>query len=112
MIKEPQGEKTERFSNCLFFLLLAFFLMGISAPLSWSAQRIYPDRPINMIVPFAPGGGADLGSRVVADKIAEFLGQPLISVYKPGGGGTLGTSFVAKAKPDGYTLLGGVPQLL
>lgn len=60
-----------------------------------------------MIVPFAPGGGADLGSRVVADKIAEFLGQPLISVYKPGGGGTLGTSFVAKAKPDGYTLLGG-----
>ncbi len=69
------------------------------------AGEVYPNRPINMIVPFAPGGGADLGSRVIADKITPFLGQPLLSIYKPGGSGSLGASLVAKAKPDGYTLL-------
>jgi tripartite-type tricarboxylate transporter receptor subunit TctC len=73
---------------------------------SWGhAAEKYPTRPINMIVPFAPASGADLGSKVIADKIAEFLGQPLVSVYKPGGGSTLGVSIASKAKPDGYTTL-------
>jgi tripartite-type tricarboxylate transporter receptor subunit TctC len=67
----------------------------------------YPNRPINLIVPYAPGGASDLASKIVADKIAEFLGQPLVSQYKPGGGGSLGASFVAKAKADGYTILVG-----
>jgi len=58
-----------------------------------------------MIVAYGPGGSADLCSKPIADKMAEFLGQPMISVYKPGGGGSLGASFVAKAKPDGYTVL-------
>jgi tripartite-type tricarboxylate transporter receptor subunit TctC len=60
-----------------------------------------------MIVPYAPASGADLGSKIMADKITEFLGQPIVSVYKPGGGGSLGAAFVAKAKPDGYTVLVG-----
>src|SRR4030067_2866878 len=55
----------------------------------------------------APGGASELASKIVADKIAEFLGQPIISQYKTGGGGSLGASFVAKAKPDGYTILVG-----
>ena len=71
---------------------------------AWAAET-YPNRPVNIIVSYAPASGTDLGSKVMADKIAEFLGQPLISVYKPGGGGSLGAAFAAKAKPDGYTVL-------
>ena len=71
------------------------------------AAEKYPSRPINMIVPYAPASGADLGSKVMAERMAEFLGQPLISIYKPGGGGSLGAAYVAKVKPDGYTVLVG-----
>jgi tripartite-type tricarboxylate transporter receptor subunit TctC len=104
MLNAKRKKKTGRVSTCLFLL---FFLTGFIASPSWSAEKSYPDRPINMIVPYAPGGAADLGSKVVAEKIAEFLGQPFISVYKPGGGGSLGAAFVAKAKADGYTVLVG-----
>lgn len=88
------------------FLFLTFTLVFFSVSSSQAAEK-YPARSINMIVPYAPASGTDLGSKIVADKIAEFLGQPLISVYKPGGGGSLGAAFTAKAKPDGYTILAG-----
>lgn len=91
-------------------ILIAFVLI-VMAPASWADEK-YPDRPLNMVVPFAPGGGADLGSKVMANRISEFLGQPLISVYKPGGGGSLGAAFVAKAKPNGYTLLVGANSVV
>jgi tripartite-type tricarboxylate transporter receptor subunit TctC len=104
MIKEQQTRRMKQFNSCPFYLPFIFLLIVFSPLLSWSAAA-YPDRPINMVVPFAPGGAMDLGSRVVADRIAEFLGQPLVSVYKPGGGGSLGVAFVAKGKPDGYTVL-------
>jgi tripartite-type tricarboxylate transporter receptor subunit TctC len=78
-----------------------FFLLAGAA----GAAEKYPNRPINMIVGFAPGGASDLGSKIVADRMPEFLGQPLTPVYKPGGGGALSASFVARAKPDGYTTL-------
>jgi tripartite-type tricarboxylate transporter receptor subunit TctC len=67
----------------------------------------YPNRPINLVVPYAPGGASDLASKILADRMAEFLGQPFVSQYKPGGGGSLGAALVAKAKPDGYTVLVG-----
>ncbi len=88
----------------LFFGALVFFV-GFHPSPNGAAEKPYPNRPINMIVSYAPGSGTDLGSKVIADKMTEFLGQPLISVYKPGGGGSLGAAFVAKAKPDGYTIL-------
>ncbi len=90
--------------------LFSFVLIGLLVSFSFSlgqAAEKYPTRSINMIVPYAPASGTDLGSKIMADKIAEFLGQPLISVYKPGGGGSLGAAFAAKAKPDGYTILAG-----
>jgi tripartite-type tricarboxylate transporter receptor subunit TctC len=96
------------FSRSAFPII--FLLVFFAPALTWSAG--YPDRPINMVVPFAPGGALDLGSRVMADKVAESLGQPLVSVYKPGGGGSLGAALVAKAKPDGYTILAGSPSFL
>jgi tripartite-type tricarboxylate transporter receptor subunit TctC len=78
------------------FLLPA---MGTSIP----AAEKYPTKSINMIVPYAPASGADLGSKIMADRMGEFLGESMVSVYKPGGGGSLGAAFVAKARPDGYT---------
>lgn len=89
---------------CCLSLAIPLFLMNTSP--SWAMEK-YPSRPINMIVPYAPASGADLGSKVMAERMAEFLGQPMISVYKPGGGGSLGAAFAAKVKPDGYTVLVG-----
>jgi tripartite-type tricarboxylate transporter receptor subunit TctC len=87
---------------CLFFFLALF----LGAQMQVLALD-YPTRPITMVVPFTPGGGADLGSKVVAEKIAPLLGQPVISEYKPGAGGGLGAALVSKSKPDGYTFVVG-----
>src|SRR5258708_30935335 len=71
-----------------------------------SAQS-WPTRPIKWIVPFAPGGTTDILARTISEKLAIALGQPVIVENKPGAGGGLGADFVAKAAPDGYTILGG-----
>ncbi|MEI2417666.1 tripartite tricarboxylate transporter substrate binding protein [Orrella sp. JC864] len=68
------------------------------------AQHAYPERPIRLIVPFAPGSAADTLSRQVASELAGALGQPLVVENKGGAGGTIGTAEIARAKPDGYTL--------
>ena len=112
MIKAQQTRRIKQFGRYLFCLSFVFFLVPIGFSLTWSGGGVYPDRPINMVVPFAPGGAMDLGSRVVADRIAEFLGKPLVSVYKPGGGGSLGVAFVAKGKPDGYSVVGAAPGII
>jgi len=65
----------------------------------------YPEKPIRLIVPFAPGGSVDLVGRILAQRLSERLGQQVIVDNKPGAGGTLGADVVAKAPPDGYTLL-------
>lgn len=65
----------------------------------------YPDRPLRLVVPFPPGGGADTTARMLAQKMSERLGQPITVDNKPGANGLLGTDAVAKAAPDGYTIL-------
>ena len=65
----------------------------------------YPDRPIRLVVPFPPGGGADTTARMLAQKMSERLGQPITVDNKPGANGLVGTDAVAKAAPDGYTIL-------
>ncbi|MDJ0390726.1 tripartite tricarboxylate transporter substrate binding protein [Roseomonas sp. E05] len=63
----------------------------------------WPDRPVRVVVPFAAGGATDLSSRIVAQKLSELLGQPIVIENRPGAGGTLGVDAVAKAAPDGYS---------
>ena len=76
----------------------------LAAPLSAFAQA-YPNKPIRLIVPWPPGQATDLAARIVAEKISVVLGQPIVVENKPGAGGAIGTDQVAKAAPDGYTLL-------
>ncbi|NML47610.1 tripartite tricarboxylate transporter substrate binding protein [Ramlibacter sp. G-1-2-2] len=70
-----------------------------------AAAQDYPNHAIRLVVPFTPGGGADLVARAVAAPLAKRLGQPIVVDNKPGGGATLGADIVAKAPADGYTLL-------
>ena len=68
------------------------------------AQSKYPNRPIRLVIPFAPGGGTDLMVRLIGPTLTEVLGQPIVSDNRPGGGGSLGAGIAASAPPDGYTL--------
>ncbi|WP_420223493.1 Bug family tripartite tricarboxylate transporter substrate binding protein [Pigmentiphaga litoralis] len=81
-------------------------LCGISVAAPVSAQD-YPSRPITLIVPFPTGGTTDVLARALGNEMSKTLGQPVIVESKPGAGSTLGADYVAKAKPDGYTLLMG-----
>jgi len=70
-----------------------------------AAESAYPTRPIHVIVPNPPGGPGDLITRIVTDKAATSLGQPLVVEYRAGASTAIGTEFVSRAKPDGYTIL-------
>ncbi|MVW72837.1 tripartite tricarboxylate transporter substrate binding protein [Bordetella sp. 15P40C-2] len=72
-----------------------------------AAHAAYPDKPISLVVPFAPGGSTTVVARAVAERAQKILGQPIIVENKPGAGSVVGSNLVAKAAPDGYTLLVG-----
>ena len=83
-------------------------LAGLTAaalPASGLAQANYPDKPIRMVIAFAPGGPTDIVGRMMAPRLAEILGQQVVVENKPGATGNIGTAMVADAKPDGYTIL-------
>jgi tripartite-type tricarboxylate transporter receptor subunit TctC len=79
-------------------------LGGVQATAQDSAKD-YPNRPITLVVPFAPGGSTTIVARIVADRLADALGQQIIIDNRPGAGGTIGTRQVAKSAPDGYTIV-------
>lgn len=85
--------------------LVPVLLAGSAVPAPASAQDKYPSRPITMIVPFPAGGGVDAIARIVADRLAAALGQPVIIDNRGGAAGVIGTRLAGKAAPDGYTIV-------
>lgn len=86
--------------------ILAAAVAALSIVLAPAAQaQAYPDHAIKLVIPLPPGGGTDTLGRYVADRLSAKLGQPVVPDNKPGAGAVIGTDAVAKAKPDGYTLL-------
>lgn len=90
------------------FLLACLICAGgpvVAQPSSNDDAANYPDRPIHIIVPFAPGGASDILARVVGEKLSEAWNQPVVVENRAGAGGNLGAEVAARATPDGYTLL-------
>src|SRR5713101_1093671 len=87
------------------------FLLGMSVSVAWPqpaatvAASSYPAKAIKLVVPFTPGSATDILARVVGEKLATRWGQPVVAENRPGAGGTIGAAVVARAEPDGYTLL-------
>src|SRR5262245_66584909 len=80
-------------------------LIALACGSAANAQQNYPNRPVRVVVFVPAGGGADLLARVMGQKLGEVLGQTVVVDNRAGMGGVIGTSVVAKANPDGYTLL-------
>ncbi len=87
------------------FRLLAVAICFAGTSSSALAQENYPSRPIRIIVPTAPGGPSDLGSRLIGEELTKRWGRPVVVETRPGAGTIVGSEMVAKAAPDGYTLL-------
>src|SRR4051794_179682 len=79
--------------------------LAAALPRAALAQAGFPSKPVHLIVPFAPGGSADVLSRIVAQNLSQQWGQPVIVDTRPGGGTVIGSSLAAKAPADGYTIL-------
>ncbi|HEY2134326.1 MAG TPA: tripartite tricarboxylate transporter substrate binding protein [Xanthobacteraceae bacterium] len=93
---------SDRFSHVMACGIVAAFVAVATAS---AAQAAYPERPIRLLLPFPAGGAVDIVARLVAARLAEDLGRPVLVESRPGAGGILATDAVAKAAPDGYTLL-------
>jgi tripartite-type tricarboxylate transporter receptor subunit TctC len=92
------GRRTKLSVPALVVSIAAIFLPTLSH------AQAYPNKPIKLIVPFAPAGTTDIVARIVADQLGKELGQPVIIENRAGGGGSVGTNEIAKSTPDGYTI--------
>jgi tripartite-type tricarboxylate transporter receptor subunit TctC len=88
---------------------LALFLL--LTVLQTAAAQTYPNRPVKIVIGFTPGGGVDINARLLANKLGDLIGQPVIVENKPGAGTNIGAEYVAKSAPDGYTLFFNSPAM-
>jgi tripartite-type tricarboxylate transporter receptor subunit TctC len=88
-----------------FTLFKAAFLLSFALCPLWVMSQTWPNKPVKLIVPFPPGGMADVVSRILGQHLSETWGQQVVVENRAGAGGTIGTSAVVKAAPDGYTLM-------
>jgi tripartite-type tricarboxylate transporter receptor subunit TctC len=95
-----------RWSDCIRTLAVIGAL-GLAAAAGEALAQPYPNKPIKIVIPAAPGGGADIVGRLIGPRLAERLGQPVVMDYRAGAGGIIATESVARAPADGYTLLMG-----
>lgn len=93
---------------CMLFIAIA--LLAAAMPASVLAQA-YPNKPIRFIIPFPAGGASDILARIIGQKLSERLGQPVVPENRAGAGGNVGIESVAKAKPDGYTIVLSAPAI-
>ena len=102
--------KNKNFLKILSCFGIVFALMMIGNQRSF-AQKDYPNRDIELVVPFIAGGMVDVATRIIHEDLSKILGVPIVIVNKPGAGGTIGAHYVSQAKPDGYTIMGGPHSL-
>jgi tripartite-type tricarboxylate transporter receptor subunit TctC len=102
----------QRFTNAIAFALVGALLLLLGAAAFAEDAGNYPNRPVMMIVPFAPGGASDFVARTIQTGISEILGQQIVVDNRPGAAGIIGTEVAARAAPDGYTIfLGNIGTL-
>src|SRR5436190_12575394 len=93
-------------------LMLATAALALGASATGALAQSYPVRPVEFVIPFAPGGPTDTAIRLIQPALSANLGAPVVLVNKAGGGGAIGMDAVAKARPDGYTLAATVRSTL
>lgn len=102
VLKPVRVQVMRSMKKSIILLVACLFCFGFQV--SPAAEIDYPVKPIQMIIPFAPGGNLDMTGRVIAQKLRDYLGQPIVILNKPGAGSALGARLAAGSAPDGYTI--------